>query len=207
LIALVRAEEETLAVAGFNIQAYAPARIVITYAYTNNFSVSHVSSMGKSLYKIVSGPTSIEFKAEDVDRYTFTVEIEYAVVLAQSIQIAVFSANNPPEGIQFNVKDDYVKLDFTFTVTEEPKYPSAQEVAEQVVRQVAGELQEFRRQTDETLQLQTRNIETQWVLVGFNMAISVALLVFLSYWVWPTVKRLRSEASASSHEARESGVD
>jgi len=92
------------------------------------------------------------------------------------------------------VKDDYVKLDFTFTVTEEPKYPSAQEVAEQVVRQVADELQEFRRQTDETLQLQTRNIETQWVLVGFNMAISVALLVFLSYWVWPTVKRLRSEA-------------
>jgi len=68
LIALVRAEEETPAVAGFNIQAYAPARIVITYAYTNNFSVSHVSSMGKSLYKIVSGPTSIEFKAEDLDR-------------------------------------------------------------------------------------------------------------------------------------------
>ncbi|MHA1711565.1 MAG: hypothetical protein ACTSUS_05825 [Candidatus Freyarchaeota archaeon] len=166
---------------------------MISYAYTNNFSVTDVSSMGKSLYKIVSSPTNIEFRAEDVDTYTFTVEIKYAVVLTQSIQIAVFSSNYAPEGFQFNVRDDYVRFTFTFTVTAEPKYPSAQEVAEQVVRQVSDQLQEFRTQTEETLNLQTRNVEIQWLLVGFNMAVSAALLVFIVHWVWPMLKRLRSE--------------
>ena len=180
-------------VASLNLQAYRPARIVITYAYTNNFSVSDVSSMGKSMYKVISSPTSIEFKAEDVDRYTFTVTIKYSAVVGQSIQIAVFSAGNPPEAIQFNVKTSTVRIKFTVTVTEEPRYPTAQEVAEQVVRQVANELMQFRRQTDEMLRAQNRNIEVQWMILAFNTGVSVGLLAFILHWVWPLIKRLRSE--------------
>jgi len=208
LVMPVHAEDDgSSEVASLNLQAYKPARIVITYAYTNNFSVSDVSSMGRSMYKITSGPTSIEFKAEDVDRYTFTVEIKYAAVVGQSIQIAVFSAGNPPEGLQFNVKTSIVRLQFTVTVTEEPRYPTAQEVAEQVVRQVANELMQFRRQTDETLQMQSRNIEVQWMILAFNMGVSVGLLVFIIHWVWPLIKRLRgeeAEAAASTFKGEES---
>ena len=188
-------------VASLNLQAYKPARIVITYAYTNNFSVSDVSSMGKSMYKITSGPTSIEFKAEDVDRYTFTVEIKYSTVVGQSIQIAVFSAGNPPEGMQFNVKTDVIRLHFTVTVTEEPRYPTAQEVAEQVVRQVANELMQFRQQTEEMLQAQNRNIEVQWMILVFNTGACIGLIVFVIHWVWPLIKRLgaeEAEAAAST---------
>ena len=188
-------------VASLNLQAYKPARIVITYAYTNNFSVSDVSSMGKSMYKITSGPTSIEFKAEDVDRYTFTVEIKYSTVVGQSIQIAVFSAGNPPEGMQFNVKTDVIRLHFTVTVTEEPRYPTAQEVAEQVVRQVANELMQFRQQTEEMLQAQNRNIEVQWLILVFNTGACIGLIVFVIHWVWPLIKRLgaeEAEAAAST---------
>ena len=200
-------EDGSSEVASLNLQAYKPARIVITYAYTNNFSVSDVSSMGKSMYKITSSPTSIEFKAEDVDRYTFTVEIKYAAVVGQSIQIAIFSAGNPPEGMQFNVKTDVVQLQFTVTVTEEPRYPTAQEVAEQVVRQVANELMEFGQQTDEMLQMQNRNIEVQWMILAFNTGVSVGLLVFIIHWVWPLIKRLRAEeaeAAASTFREEES---
>jgi hypothetical protein len=133
-------QEEGSEAAGLNLQAYAPARILISYAYTNNFSISDVSSMGKSLYKVVSRRSSIEFKAGDVDRYTFTVEIKYAITVTQSIQIAVFSSNLAPEGIQFNVRGREIRLELTLTVTEEPKYPSAQSVASAVVQQVANEL-------------------------------------------------------------------
>ena len=188
-------------VASLNLQAYCPARIVITYAYTNNFSVSDVSSMGKSMYKVVSSPTSIEFKAEDVDRYTFTVTIKYPAVVGQSIQIAVFSAGNPPEAIQFNVKTSTVRIKFTVTVTEEPRYPTAQEVAEQVVRQVANELMQFRRQTDEMLRAQNRNIEVQWMILAFNTGVSVGLLAFILHWVWPLIKRLRSEEAFREEES------
>ena len=198
LIIPVHAEDEGGEIASMNLQVYRPARIVISYAYTNNFSVSDVSSMGKSMYKITSSPTSIEFKAEDVDRYTFTVTIKYAAVVGQSIQIAVFSAGYPPEAIQFNVKSSVIRLKFTVTVTEEPRYPTAQEVAEHVVRQVANELSMFRRQTDETLQMQSRNIMVQWAILAFNMAVSTGLLIFIIHWVWPLMKRLRSETAEAS---------
>jgi hypothetical protein len=202
-----QAQEEAGEAASLSLQAYAPARIVITYAYTNNFSVSDVSAMGRPEYKIISGPTSIEFKTEDTDRFTFTVEIKYAAVVGQSIQIALFSAGNPPEGIQLNVKTSTVRIRITLTVTEEPRYPSAQDVAEQVVRQVANQLMMFRHQTDETLEMQSRNIEVQWMILAFNTSVSVGLVMFIVHWVWPLMKRLRAEeaeAAASTFTEEES---
>jgi len=166
-------------VAGFNLQAYAPARVLISYSYTNNFSVTDVSSVGQSLYKITSGPTSIEFKAEETDRYTFTVDVKYAAIVTQSIQIAVFSAGYPPEGIQLNVKGNVVRLKFTLTVTEEPRYPSAQDVAEQVVKQVSNELSLFEQQTERIVETQNRNLEVQWVLVAFNLSVNIVLLLVI----------------------------
>ena len=195
----VHAQEPT-EVASLNLQAYAPARIVISYAYTNNFSVSDVSAIGKPEYKIISGPTSIEFKTDDTDTFTFTVEIRYDGIVGQSIQIAVFSAGNPPEGIQLNVKTDVVKLAFTLTVTEAPKYPTGQEVAEQVVKQVSNQLLDFRQQTDRMIETQNRNIEVQWLLLISNITVSLALLIFIIRWIWPFMKQ-QSEAIASESES------
>lgn len=182
---MVYCQEGTAETAGLNLQSYAPARILISYTYTNNFSVTDVSSIGKSLYKITSGPTSIEFKAEDVDKYTFTIEIKYAAIVAQSVQVAVFSAGNPPEGIQFNVKGNVVRVKFTLTVTAEPRYPSAQDVAEQVVLQVSNQLADFREQTDTIVSVQNRNVETQWYLIIFNLIVNVAVLAVLLLWIRP----------------------
>jgi hypothetical protein len=119
-------------------------------------------------------------------------------VVGQSIQVALFSAGYPPEGIQLNVKTSTVRIRITLTVTEEPRYPSAQDVAEQVVRQVANQLMMFRHQTDETLQMQSRNIEVQWMILTFNTAISIGLLVFIVHWVWPLMKRLRAEEAEAA---------
>ena len=180
--AVSRAEETVGEAATLNLQAYAPARIVITYSYTQNFSVSDVSTLGRPEYKIISGPTSMEFKTGDTDTFTFTVEIKYPAILGQSIQIAIFSAGNPPEGIQINVKSSRVKLRFSLTVTEEPHYPSAQDVAEQVVRQVANELTLFKQDTKQIIDVQNRNLETQWIIVLFNLAINSSLLVMFIMW-------------------------
>jgi len=188
--AVVTVGEES-EIASFSLQSYAPAEILISFSYTNNFSVTGVSSLGQSLYTITSSPTSIEFTAEDVDQYTFTVEIKYAVIVAQSLQIAVFSAEHAPEGLQLNVDSDVIRLSFTLIVTEEPQYPSAQDVAEQVVLQVANQLSEFRTQTTEIVDVQTRNIEMQWLLVSFTMVVSVAFIVILVLYVYPQMRRLR----------------
>ena len=191
--AMVCCQETTEEVASFNLQAYTPARVLISYAYTSGFDVVNVSSMGKSLYKIMSGPTSIEFTAQDIDQYTFTVVIRYEAVVAQSLQIAVFSSTYAPQGMQLNVKGNIVQIKFALTVTKEPQYPSAQEVAEQVVRQVGDQLNDFRSQTTDILNAQTQNIETQWIIVVFNMLVSVAFIIIIVFWIYPTLKTLKRE--------------
>ena len=190
---IVRSQETTGEVASFNLQAYTPARILISYAYTSGFDVINVSSMGKSLYKITSGPTSIEFTAEDIDQYTFVVVVRYGAIVAQSLQIAVFSSNYAPEGIQLNVKNNVVQIKFTLTVTKEPQYPSAQAVAEQVVRQVSDQLNDFRSQTTDILEAQNKNIEIMWVIVSFNMAVSIAFIIIIIFWIYPQLRALRRE--------------
>jgi len=180
--------QETSEDLGFSLQSYAPARILISYTYTNNFSVTDVSSIGRSLYTVTSGPTSIEFRANQIDQYTFTVEIRYATIVAQSVQIAIFSAGYAPEGIQYNVKGNVVRLKFTLTVTEEPRYPSAQDVAEQVVRQVAQQLIQFEQQTSEIVEVQNRNLTTMWILIVSSLAISVALLLTMIVWIRPRMR-------------------
>jgi len=175
------AEEEQSETASLNLRVYRPARILITYTYTNNFSVSDVSSVGQSLYKITSGPTSIEFKAEDIDIYTFTVTIRYAEIVGQSIQIAVWSGNQPPQGLQINVKSNIVKIRFEVTVSEQPQYPSAQEVAGQVVKQIASELAAYRRQTDETLNMLNQNMLVQWFLIVFCASATIFMLYMLMH--------------------------
>jgi len=165
--------------ASLNLRVYRPTRILITYAYTNNFSVSDVTSVGQSLYKITSSPTSIEFKAEDIDVYTFTVTIRYAEIVGQSVQIAVWSGDQPPQGLQINVKSTAVKIRFEVTVSEQPQYPSAQEVAGQVVQQITSELAAFRMQTNETLDMLNQNMLVQWFLIVFCAAATIFMLYAL----------------------------
>lgn len=184
----VRCDQESEDVS-LSLRAYAPARILISYTYTNNFSVSDISSVGLSLYKITSGPTSIEFRAEEVDQYTFSIELLYAVSVAQGIQIAIFSSGNPPEALQFNVNDDEIRVKFTLTVTEEPMYPSAQEVAEQVVNQVSDQLANFETQTEKIVDLQNRNITFQWYLLMFVLVVNVANLLALLLVIRPRFKK------------------
>lgn len=174
--------QEVYEVASLSLQGYAPTRVLISFMYTNNFSVTDISSLGQSLYKISSGPTSIEFKAEDIDRYTFNVHLSYGDEVAQSIQIATFSSTWAPEGIQFNVKGKDIVLRFVLTVTKEPMYPSPEEVAEHVVLQVSNQLMEFESRMDEVLTTQNRNVETQWIVVAVSLTINfILILVFVLF--------------------------
>jgi len=182
-------------VLSLNLRAYPPARILVSYAYTQNYSLSDVSSLGKSIYRHILSPTSIEFQAEDVDQYTFTATIRYAAIVEQSIQIAVFSGNHPPEAVQFNVKSDTVRIQFTLTVEQEPRYPTSVEVAEQVVRQISGQLEEFRYETRKVLDMVTHNLEIQWVIIGLITAVTAGYLVYFLFYVLPVVRQSKQTAS------------
>jgi hypothetical protein len=164
----------------FSLNSYAPAQIIISYAYTSSFNISKVSSVGLSLYKIISGPTSINFQASDVDVYHFSVDINYGnILVTQTIQIAVFSGNLPPDGTSFSVKASEVRFDFTLTVTKQPAYPSVNDVAQAVVNQLSNQLQQFQVRQDAFVAEISNTILAIGGISVFAAACVLVLIVFV----------------------------
>jgi hypothetical protein len=176
--------------ATFSLNSYAPAQIVISYAYTSSFNISKVSSVGLSLYKIISGPTSITFQASDVDTYHFSVDINYGNILVeQTIQIASFSGTLAPDGTSFTVKANEVRFDFTLTVTKQPTYPSVNDVAQAVVLQVSQQLQQYQVKQDAFIAAISDTILTIGAIAAVAFALVIALILFM-FWIHRKVVRL-----------------
>lgn len=70
-------------------------------------------------------------------------------------------------------------------------YPSAQEVAEQVVLQVADQLSGFESKANEIIETQNRNLTTQWILIGFTVAVNIGLVLVMLGWMRPRLREGR----------------
>lgn len=136
-----------------DLPLYAPARITINYAYTNNVSIYDISTLGQSMYKYTGGPTQVEFIAEDMDTYTFTVEIWYEKPVNQTVTVGVWSGTaQPMQGLAYESHFEHLIFHVTLRVTEEPHFPTEQEVAKATVAQIADELSQYYNQTEKLTQ-------------------------------------------------------
>ena len=160
-----------------NLNSYAPAKIFISYAYTSSFNISKVSSVGLSLYQIISGPTSIQFQATDVDSYHFSVVINYNVLVEQTIQVSTWSGDLPPQGTSFSVKANTVTFDFTLTVTKQPKYPTVDQVATAVVNQLSNSLQQFQVSQQNLVSVISNTVMAIGVIAVVALVLVVVLLL------------------------------
>ena len=110
-------------------QLYKPAKITLNYPYTHSHDVRNITTIGSSLYRHESTPYSFTFIAEDVDVYTFTVELRYDNSSRRSILIAVWEGDRPMQGETWTETGQQFVLNFRISLTEQPKYPSGEEVA------------------------------------------------------------------------------
>ena len=176
-----------------SLNSYAPAQVLISYTYTSSFNISKVSSVGLSLYKIISGPTSITFQASDVDTYHFSVDISYGNILVeQSIQLASFSGTLAPDGTSFTVKANRIRFDFTLTVTKQPSYPSVNDVAVAVVNQLSSQLQQYQVRQDAFVSAISNTILTIGVISAVAFVLVIALILFM-FWLHRKVVRLEEQ--------------
>lgn len=124
------------------IPCYAPTKIAFNYDYTHNHSIRDISTLGASLYTHTGGPTYIEFNAQDVDTYRFTIELKYTAPRNQTIIVAIWSGTLPMQGLQFKSHFETVVIWVTLRVMKEPTYPTDEEVAQAVIYQIQKDLQE-----------------------------------------------------------------
>ena len=161
-----------------DLPLYAPARITINYAYTNNVSVRDISTLGQSMYKYSGGPTQVEFLAEDIDTYSFTVEIWYTKPVNQTVTVGVWSGTaQPMQGLAYESHFEHLIFHVTLRVTEEPHFPTEQEVAKATVAQIADELSQYYNQSRQLTESISQITITVSILALVSAIVSIVSLL------------------------------
>ncbi|MEM3761056.1 MAG: hypothetical protein QXZ02_08130 [Candidatus Bathyarchaeia archaeon] len=160
-------------------ELYAPAKIIVSFVYTNNVS-TNVRTLGTSLYKITTSPVQIVFEAEAFDVYTIDVLIEYAIPVNQTVIIGLYEGGRAVKGIEFDTSSSRICLSMHVSVVEAPTFPTAEQIADAMANWLQSYLSEYTAQQTNTINKMSETMLAVGVLavIGFVVSIAVLLAVF-----------------------------
>ena len=162
------------------LNLYAPVTIRLEYAYTRNVTVGDVSSLGPSLYEVTHSPVEFRFEAGDIDAYTFTVELSYGVRTHQNIRLTIFSGSLLPSTIELPVEAEALALRFEVTVQQEPVYPSVEEITENIVTHMTGQMEIYQAENQRTYRLINEGLTGYSYLVAL-VVVALIILIIVVY--------------------------
>lgn len=179
-------EPEPPAFTGYDVEfelqtIYLPARVSVQFLYTENFSVTNVRTLGNSLWTAQVSPVGIEFNAKDVDTFDFDVVLMYRDVVEQVIQIGIWSGTLAPNSIPIRFVKSAIYLHFKLVCTEQPRPPTADEVALEVLLLTRQELEYYMDQITLLTRQFEQNLLTQWVIIGATISFGIAAVVVAAY--------------------------
>jgi len=159
---------------------YAPAKIVISFVYTNNVSVQ-VSTLGNSLYKAVTSPVQVEFSTEAFDVYTVDVQILYDKIVNQTITIGLFEGGRAAKGIEFDVDASAVSIKMKAAVVEAPRFPTADEISERMWERWRNEIASFEANVNDLVAKMDSTVVTVGSLAVIAFAVCIVVLIAVFY--------------------------
>lgn len=186
-VSLARAENPaSLTLPSYEL--YSPAKVVISYIYTNNVSVQ-VNTLGASLYQVTTTPVSTVFEASAYDVYTITVQISYLDITNQTIVIGLLEGGRPAKGIEMPVSTNTVIFTFRISVVEAPRYPSAEEIANVLMDKLRNELADYTAHIDALIKQLSESLTFAASLSIIAFAIAIVVLV-ANYYLHRKVSEL-----------------
>jgi len=165
-----------------NYALYSPVRIVVTYTYTQSYSIN-VTSFGQTLHEELSSPTSIEFDTSADDVYQIAIVVSYAVWVNQTVTISVYQNSTGAEGqtIQLAMDSEGFTINMLVSTTPPPSYPTEQDLVSGLLDGVKNELlgQEVNQQNF----LNSVSAGTIFVgaLAAIAFGVTIATLVLYTY--------------------------
>lgn len=107
---------------------YAPASVVVTYTYTQSYSV-HVTDLGQSLHQEISNPTSMEFETSADDIYNITFTVNYDVWVNQTVTISIFeNQTGTAKTMELDMDSKGFIINMMITTSTPPTYPSTDQI-------------------------------------------------------------------------------
>ena len=161
------------------LNLYAPAIVKLEYEYTRNITVGDVSSLGPSLYEVRHSPEYFQFSTEDIDQFTWTLELQYGVRMRQVMRLTIFSGSTPPNTIELPVEAQELIINFEVTVQPEPRYPTSDEIAERLMSHLMGTLEGYHGENQRIFRALNRTIAFYGALAALNVVAIVAVVALL----------------------------
>lgn len=169
----------------FSWNLYAPARVVVEYKYTADFSgpvnvktlLGDNGTVTQSVWSAVVSPISIEFKSMDIDSYEFDVILRYNATVGQYINVGLWSGTQAANSQRYWVEDSEVRLHFRINVSKEPTYPDTQDVAENVVMLLSQEMNDAFSQIGMMVKVLEENFIAIWAVVGVSFFTAILALI------------------------------
>jgi hypothetical protein len=179
-LARVEAQGETFSFRLPSYELYAPAKIIISFVYTNNVT-TNVRTLGTSLYKITTSPVQVIFEAEAFDVYTIDIRIEYSIPINQTVIIGLYEGGRATKGIEFDTTVSVILLTIKVSVVEAPTYPTAEEIANSLANWLQSYLSEYTMQISNTVNQMGESMLVIGVLGVIAFVVSIAVLVAVFY--------------------------
>jgi hypothetical protein len=166
------------------LNLYATAKVTISYVYTANFTgpvgMTTASNSTLSIWHLDESPESMQFYTSDLDTYTFDIVLSYSQTIDQTVIITSWSGDLQPNTMRYHIDNDVVYLHFVVSVSKEPTYPSTEDVANESVNLMRGDLQTYYTQIDTLTNELTMNTWEMWaVWAGTVVTVIISLVVSL----------------------------
>ena len=147
------------------LNTYIDTRIVVSYTFTQNVTTD-CNSAGNSVWQAEIGPLSTTFVTSAADKFNWHLAVEYETVVFQTVSIAIFSGDEPVDYMDFEILTDRFSMVFEITVTKQPEYPTAEELADMSIEVLENKLAEYVAEMREQNRLSREHDYAQWAVVG-----------------------------------------
>lgn len=165
----------------FSHPCYQPAKIIINFPYTHNAAVTQITTIGPSMYDTEGTPTSLTFNALDVDVYTFRVTVNYDNATDRTVTISLWSGTQSMEGYTWTEASQVFIVDFRIEVSQQPHYPTKDEVAEEVFNLNAQLLINLTQKYEAVMRdIQSANF-TNSIMTAVSISLVIVALFFMGF--------------------------
>jgi len=168
----------------FSIEAYASTTVIVSFAYADNITKSDVYSANRSIWRLETTPISVTFVTDAVDVFHFSITIYYNILTNQTLLIDVYSGSQRAHtGGKLNVAANSVTLNFEIITSQEPHYPTAEELVARIMERYPSrqDFQDWVNYQREQMNIVQQNLVTMWVVVGLNACTAVAAVIVVLY--------------------------
>lgn len=171
----------------FTIHAFSSVKVIVSYAYTENYTHTDVSSTNQSLWQFSITPNGMSFSSDAIDVFTFSFTVVYPMSVTQNVVMNVFQGSQQVEDTSsLPFSGDTLSMSFQVVAAAEPHFPTADELLNLLTGRYPS-LQMFNDWINyQKAQMDTANTNLlwQWVVTLILGGMFVAVL-YKVFWTAP----------------------